>query len=256
MIPTRSVLDLPNQSASHFVHTISNLLTAEECTSTINQHDSSLIPTSAAYSTRLRHIFDDDDFARLLWARLEPFYADTIITDEEHCKWKPAHLNPRFRFCKYAPGDAFAPHVDGRRLASIDAQSFMTVNIYLNSVARAAGGATRVLDRSVPGETEGEFGVLGAVQPVLGAASVFRDSLFHDGEVLREGVKYLLRTDIVFEREEEFDFEGLYRGLSKKEKGNKALEIARRLEDGGSGGEAVWWYRKAFRLDPGLEGGS
>ncbi|XTI94199.1 hypothetical protein V2W45_1501321 [Cenococcum geophilum] len=76
MILTRSVLDLPNQSASHFVHTISNLLTAEECTSTINQHDSSLIPTSAAYSTRLRHIFDDDDLARLLWARLEPFYAD------------------------------------------------------------------------------------------------------------------------------------------------------------------------------------
>lgn len=182
--------------------------------------------------------------------------ADTIITDEEHCTWKPAHLNPCFRFCKCAPGDDFAPHVDGRRLTSINAQSFMTVNIYLNSVARAAGGATRALDRSVPGEMEGEFGVLGAVQPVLGAASVFRDSLFHDGEVLREGGKYLLRTDIVFEREEEFDFEGLYRGLSKKEKGNKALEIARRLEDGGSGGQAVSWYRKAFRLDPGLEGGS
>jgi hypothetical protein len=31
-------------------------------------------------------------------------------------------------------------------------------------------------------------------------------------------------------------------GLSKKEKGNKALEIARHLEDGRSGGEAVWWY--------------
>jgi hypothetical protein len=40
--------------------------------------------------------------------------------------------------------------------------------------------------------------------------------------------------------------------LSKKEKGNKALEIARRLEDGGSGGEAVWWYRKAFILESGV----
>jgi hypothetical protein len=48
-----------------------------------------------------------------------------------------------------------------------------------------------VLDRSVPGEAEREFGVLGAVQPVPGAVSVFRDSPFHDGEVLREGVKYL-----------------------------------------------------------------
>ena len=121
----------------------------------------------------------------------------------------------------------------------------MTVDIYLNSVARAASGATRVLDRSVPGEAEGE----------LGAVGVFRDSLFHNGEVLREGVKYLLRTDTVFEREEELDSEGLYGGLSKK-KGNKALKIARRLKDGGSGSEAVWWYRKAFRLDPGLEGGS
>ena len=70
-------------------------------------------------------------------------------------------------------------------------------------MARAAGGVTRVLDRSVPGEAEGEFGVLGAVQPVPGAVSVFRD-----GKVLREGVKYLFRTDIVFEREE-FDSKGL-----------------------------------------------
>ena len=256
MIPTLSVLDLPNRSLSHFVHAISNLLTAGGCASIISRRDPSLVPTSAAYLTRLRHIFDDEDLARLLWACLEPFYADTTITDEEHCTWKPARPNPRFRFCKYAPSDASAPHVDGRRLASINAQSFMMVHIYLNGVARAAGGATHVLDRPVLGEAEGEFGVLGAVQLVLGAASVFRDSLFHDGEVLREGVKYLLRTDIMFEREEEFDFEGLYGGLSKREKGNKALEIARRLEDGGSGSEALWWYRKAFRLDPGLEGGS
>ena len=106
-----------------------------------------------------------------------------------------------------------------------------------------------MLDRSVPGKAKGEFGVLGAVQPVLGGASVFHDSLFHDGEVLREGVKYLLRTDIVFEREEEFDFEGLYGGLSKEEKGGKALEIARHLEDGGSGGE---WRRGCVVVSEGF----
>ncbi|OCL08080.1 hypothetical protein AOQ84DRAFT_439812 [Glonium stellatum] len=253
MTPTLSCLDLPNQTSSHFVHIISNLLNPEECKSIIDQYDPSVIPTSAAYSTRLRHIFEDEDLARLLWIRLEPFYANTTIADEEQCTWRPTQLNPHFRFCKYAPGDAFAPHVDGRRLASVNAQSFLTVNIYLNGVARAAGGATRVLDRAGSAVSEGGFVVLGAVQPEIGAASVFRDSLFHDGEVLREGVKYLLRTDIMFEREEEFDFEGLYGRLSMEERGKKALEIARCLEDGGSGGEAVVWYRKAFKLDPELE---
>jgi hypothetical protein len=144
------------------------------------------------------------------------------------------------------PGGIFDPHFDGRRLATPDSQTFMTVNLYLNTVEPQNGGATRILK---PADNE----VLGKVQPVEGSAAVFRDSLWHDGEEVRGGIKYLLRTDIVFSRDEPFDFESICVGLSKEEQGRKALALAIRLEDGKNQQEALVWYRKAYRLWPDLD---
>lgn len=82
---------------------------------------------------------------------------------------------------------------------------------------------------------------------------MFRDDIWHDGEELRAGRKYLLRTDVMFERIEEWSEERVWKGLSGEEKGRRALRIAEGLEDAGKGGEAVGWYRKAFRMAPELE---
>lgn len=132
----------------------------------------------------------------------------------------------------------------------------MTVNMYLNTVPPSHLGATRALSTPQPGlPFSGQ--VLGKVQPVLGTAAVFRDSLWHDGEEILEGEKYLLRTDVMYEREIPFDFEGIYGkeglGLDDEGKGRKALGIAEGLEDAGNSEEAVAWYKKAFRLAPGLD---
>lgn len=43
---------------------------------------------------------------------------------------------------------------------------------------------------------------IASIQPVLGSASVFRDTAWHDGEELLGGVKELMRTDFVFKRVE------------------------------------------------------
>jgi hypothetical protein len=122
----------------------------------------------------------------------------------------------------------------------------MTINIYLVSVPQSVGGATRFLSPSNE--------VIAKVQPQLGQAALFRDDIWHDGEELTEGVKYLLRTDVMYVRDEAFDFEGLYSVLDDEGKGRKALSIAEGLEDAGSGGEAVGWYKKAFGLWPALGG--
>jgi hypothetical protein len=129
----------------------------------------------------------------------------------------------------------------------------MTVNMYLNTVLLEHGGATRILSPSVTGSIDGRHEVLGKVQPVQGSAAVFRDSLYHDGEALGEGVKYLLRTDIMFTRDEPFDINVACAGLSDEKKGRKAFEWAVRLEDGGNRELAVAWYKKAFRLCPALD---
>jgi hypothetical protein len=130
----------------------------------------------------------------------------------------------------------------------------MTVNMYLNDVPMSAGGATRFLGPSLPGGQEGaHYKVLAEMRPVKGSAALFRDLVYHDGEPLKEGTKYLLRTDIMFERDIPMDFGSMYGNLDNDGKGRKALDLAQCLEDSGSKNEAVVWYRKAFRLCPELE---
>jgi hypothetical protein len=90
-------------------------------------------------------------------------------------------------------------------------QTFLSVNIYLNTVPLELKGATRVLKHE-PGQGDywnghDELEAIAKIQPVLGTASVFRDTLWHDGEELLGGEKYLLRTDIVYEREEPFSLD-------------------------------------------------
>jgi hypothetical protein len=124
----------------------------------------------------------------MLWERLKPFYGSDRVEDEDGQFWKAKGLNSWLRLCRYEKGGRFTHHIDGRRLASVEEQSFMTVNVYLNTVEVDDGGATRAL--SGPGMNGlGEGEVLGRVQPVMGRAAVFRDSLWHDGEELLRGVK-------------------------------------------------------------------
>jgi len=125
-------------------------------------------------------------------------------------------------------GGKFTPHFDYRRLTSLDMQSFMSVNIYLNDVPEENKGATRILQYPHPGHKPSHnatLTVLGKIQSVQGAASIFRDTLWHDGEELLTGEKFLLRTDVMYEREGEFDFERICKGLNGTGKANKALEI-------------------------------
>jgi hypothetical protein len=127
----------------------------------------------------------------------------------------------------------------------------MSINIYLNDVLEENRGANRIL-RHIEDYRPGRYvglDVLGKVQPVQGTASVFRDTVWHDGEELVAGEKYLLRSDIMYEREREFDFEKICRGLSGTAKANKALNISYALQDGGNALEADEWRARAFELN-------
>ncbi len=130
----------------------------------------------------------------------------------------------------------------------------MTLNIYLTTVPITHQGRTRFLSGSPFVESPSPK-ILLQTQPIQGSAAIFRDDVWHDGEELVEGVKYLLRTDVMYEREENFDFERLYVELGNEEKGRKALQIAESLEDGGEAVDAVRFYKKAFQLWPKLERG-
>jgi hypothetical protein len=97
-------------------------------------------------------------------------------------------LNEVFRFCRYGPGGVFGAHRDTNFSRSARERSFMTINIYLNDTD---GGCTRFLD---PNNRE----IIFPCQPQTGKALVFLHNEYHDGDALRTGSKYLMRTDLMY----------------------------------------------------------
>lgn len=265
------VIPLPTDSPTKWLNIASNLLSTSECADLIDQHSPYLEPQAVSFTSRSRYIFQDESLASTIWTRLHPFYNTLSFADGDGYEWTPSHVNDHFRFCKYVAGDGFTPHVDGEKLLAPDTQTMVTLNIYLNTTPIEAGGATRILvptdlDGKTPSEDLVEFRdrcykILHSTYPVAGSAAIFPSGgPLHDGAVLLAGEKYLLRTDIVFQRSPAFRLEmerlngltGAERDVVAEELGRKALDLAIRLEDGGYAG--AWeWYKRAFRLCPKLE---
>eukprot|EP00937_MAST-01D_sp_MAST-1D-sp2_P006296 g6296.t1 len=194
------------------------------------------------YRGNLRLIATDAGLAAALWERVRPFVPAMLrvpCSGGRTVTWRAVGLNECFRLAKYHPGDGFGKHVDADFERSATERSFYTVNVYTNTVVPEHGGCTRFYvdpgrDRragkksffrfgtSRPGGAKGRAGgcmgeggpdVAGidlAVRPEAGVAAVFRhsgrllgDALMHDGEPLRGGVKYLLRTDVMYRTKSE-----------------------------------------------------
>ena len=108
---------------------------------------------------------------------------------------RPVGLNERLRVLRYSPGDYFRPHQDGiyeRPVGHPRAgdTSLMTLMIYLNTPER--GGDTNFL--SFAGDQPS------CVAPITGRALLFDHGLLHEGATLLKGVKYAIRTDVMYTR--------------------------------------------------------
>lgn len=124
-----------------------------------------------------RVIFDHEQLAGRLYARVA-----------EHlpalCNTRPVGANERFRAYRYEPGQRFAPHLDGCFKRDAHERSELTLMIYLND--GFGGGATRFLDYDLD------------VVPKTGMALLFQHRILHEGCAVTSGVKYVLRSDIMY----------------------------------------------------------
>lgn len=92
-------------------------------------------------------------------------------------------ISPYFRFYKYYEGQKFNMHKDGRQTIGKD-KTLCTFLIYLNQ--DFLGGNT-------------EFRTNGLViRPKTGSALCFEHYEWHKGSTVIEGVKYVLRTDVIY----------------------------------------------------------
>jgi hypothetical protein len=171
------------------VFTVDNVLAREECADVIARIDA-LGPTAAPITTargfemrpeirnNTRVMFDDVDFARHLYERIRPALPALL------CGMRPCGVNERFRCYRYEPGQRFAPHYDGAFIRDDHERSHLTFMVYLNE--GFGGGATAFLDTGV------------AVVPRTGMALLFQHFQVHEGCAVTSGVKYALRTDVMF----------------------------------------------------------
>jgi len=124
----------------------------------------------------------DDAFANALWKRCERFFDFDV--DEAR------GLNENIRVYRYQPGEKFGAHVDEKVRANGNVSKYTAI-FYLNDVED--GGRTIFYD---------ERGAMrSAVEPKTGRALFFRhgiDCCEHEGEEVRKGVKYVLRSDVMF----------------------------------------------------------
>ncbi|WP_244535876.1 2OG-Fe(II) oxygenase [Hymenobacter psychrotolerans] len=123
-----------------------------------------------------RAFYNNEALAETLWHKIQPF--------------TPAHfgnstaigLNELFRFYRYQRGHQFRGHYDESFIRNSSEASYFTFMIYLND--NFQGGDTAFKDLRI--------------QPKQGMALLFQHSLYHEGSEVLQGVKYVLRSDIMY----------------------------------------------------------
>lgn len=132
-----------------------------------------------------RLFWDDPAWAATLWNRMGGYFPEPF-------KGKQAiGLNPRFRIYRYGVGQFFDWHQDGSYRAPDGSESRFTCLIFLN--AGFQGGGTTFADVFSPFRFA-DF----TIAPEVGKLLLFHHPLSHRGEMVTQGCKYVLRSDVMF----------------------------------------------------------
>jgi len=113
-------------------------------------------------------------------------------------EWEFSRLNERMRFLKYGAGQYFKQHCDGTYVTpSCEEVSFYTLHLYLNDSVAAGGevegGATTFHSKNMKRSLN--------VDPKMGRVLIFQHAyLLHSGQEVQRGVKYTMRTDLMYRR--------------------------------------------------------
>eukprot|EP00339_Tiarina_fusa_P011131 CAMPEP_0117008940 /NCGR_PEP_ID=MMETSP0472-20121206/8267_1 /TAXON_ID=693140 ORGANISM="Tiarina fusus, Strain LIS" /NCGR_SAMPLE_ID=MMETSP0472 /ASSEMBLY_ACC=CAM_ASM_000603 /LENGTH=240 /DNA_ID=CAMNT_0004711105 /DNA_START=24 /DNA_END=743 /DNA_ORIENTATION=+ len=211
---------LEQDGSDYFAIVIRNVFTPEECEGLIERSNEEVgyepallnvgrgrqvLDTAARKSDRC--ILDDPNLAEDIWRRIctalddlsgrqrDRLRLDILESQTTRQSVYPVGLNERLRFLRYNPGDYFRVHADGCYVRSGEAgadrrgeRSLITCQVYLNE--GFSGGAT-TLYSSVSGKGYD-------VVPETGSVLLFEHGLYHQGSQLLEGVKYAIRTDVMY----------------------------------------------------------
>jgi len=196
---------------------LQNLLSSDECDDVIAQAEAFGLK-DCGYHKQIRVtdrvVVMGEDLAALLFERSRAYLDDILIPDFGRPPvgvpkgmlkglWQPACLNLGFRVCRYRPGGFFVPHHDDAVGESDTFRSIKTFMIYLND--DFSGGLTRFYDEKQQLYCQGqpEF-LVHELRPEKGSCLVFNHHITHDGGELQAGMKYILRTEVMYKHVSNF----------------------------------------------------
>ena len=125
-----------------------------------------------------RLLYEDEKLAQKYWKDLEQFCPKSLED------YQVLGLNESFRFYKYESNQRFKRHIDGRFKRNENEESRITFMVYLND--DFIGGETQFDDISI--------------SPKTGMALCFIHEQKHEGCPVTKGAKYVLRSDIMYQK--------------------------------------------------------
>jgi hypothetical protein len=175
--------------------TVDDVYSPSECASfirLIEESSPALATNNPLYRDQDRVVRDDPGIAGDLFARLRPFLPATMG------ELLIVGLNERLRFYRYRVGQRFEPHTDHWYRPNAFQITLHTVLVYFNEDFE--GGETRFqeeIDR--------------VVVPRRGMVAIFQHKIRHEGCAVRSGVKYAMRSDVIYEGREPIGVVGIAR---------------------------------------------
>jgi prolyl 4-hydroxylase len=182
------------------------------------------VPSTGARTSQF-YVKDNVELATKIWSRVYnavpinlhnikpvPYMNSQTRGDE----YSPIGINEHMRFYKYDPGQCILKHDDYRMSRFrydittdkyYQQMTFLTLLVYLNE--EFDNGRTLFWSKYANGETKGHCRFLRdvdtedadlAINPITGMGLISDHVIQHEGEAPAKGTKYILRTDILHER--------------------------------------------------------
>jgi Rps23 Pro-64 3,4-dihydroxylase Tpa1-like proline 4-hydroxylase len=184
-----------------FAIILDNVFTKEECDTLIklsekipenyeiakiSYDDEQILDTS--YRNNQRWLNFDKKLAETFFEKIKSYIPIEFEGNPVSC------LNERLSFLKYSPGEYFKAHEDGYYIRPDNSEmSYITVQIYLNDLNEEDGGATTFIQ-----DTNNRIYQDYSVIPKVGRVLLFEHELEHEGSILKNGLKYCIRTDVMY----------------------------------------------------------
>ena len=190
-----------------YIYTIDNFLTSNECNDILikikkNNFQKAPIGSNKKsietdFRNNSRTFIEDLDFSKKLFNKLKNL--KIIPRQMTNNLYKLSGLYKHTLFYKYDKGEYFKEHYDNEKKDG-NKKSFFTVLIYLNDDFE--GGETTFIHNKrllIKNKIKNEK-ILTPIIPKQGKLLVFRHNILHEGSLLINGSKIVLRSDIMYEK--------------------------------------------------------